>query len=179
MRIVELLVTVALPPILLAGCKTQPPLEPEIRSGTVGASVIEAEDAQRYSPGEAHSYYDYPVAAPSNALPIYPEGMLAARLPPVRIKVRVIVDETGVVSQCGPIDPSDAVHPQFVAAIQDAVRGWRFMPLVSIKRGPEETTVTAHGLRTVYPGRATALPFHEDYEFTFTQRDGRGEVEKN
>jgi hypothetical protein len=176
MERVKLLAMLSISAAVLAGCRTQPPLEPDVRSGIVGANAIETEGAQQYSPEEADSYYDYPIAAPSNALPVYPEGMLAARLPPVRIKVRLIVDEQGVVSQCSPIDPSDAVHPEFVAAIQDAVRGWRFMPLVSIKRGTEQTSVAAHGHRTIYPGRATALPFHEDYEFTFTQRDGKGDA---
>lgn len=158
---------------ILIGCKTQPPLEPEVRSGHVGAKLVETEGTEHYKI-DPDTYYDYPVQEPLNALPAYPEDMLAARLPPVRVKVRVIVDEAGFVSQCAPIDPSDAAHPLFMAAVQDAVRGWRYWPLVLVKRGSVRTSITAHGYRSTYEGTATSLPFHEDYEFTFTQRDGKG-----
>jgi hypothetical protein len=157
---------------LLVACRTQPPLEPE-RTGHVGAQIVETEGAERYrvDPG---SFYDYPVPAPSNPMPAYPPDLLAAQLPPVRIRVRVIVSEAGLVSQVTPIDPSDAVHPRFIAAVQDAVLRWRYMPLVKVERGPVQTRIIAHGHETTYPGVATALPFHEDCEFTFTQRDGTG-----
>jgi hypothetical protein len=159
--------------VFLAGCKTQPPVEPEMRSGYVGATVVETENTEHYEI-KSDSYYDYPVQAQSNAMPVYPDELLAARLPPVRVKVRVIVSEAGFVSQCSPIDPAGAVDPRFVAAIQDVVRGWRYMPLVLIKRGPAKTSIIAHGNKTTYEGTATALPFHEDYEFTFRQSDGKG-----
>jgi hypothetical protein len=68
----------------------------------------------------------------------------------------------------------DSVYPSFVAAIQDAVRGSKVMPLVNIVRGGEETTIVVLQITTTYPERATALSFHEDYELTFAQRDGRG-----
>ena len=172
-RLLTLGVTAVACICLLAGCKTQPPLEPDARTGHVGAQVVETEGAKHYE-SDPDSYFDYPVQAPSNPLPAYPEDMLAARLPPVRIKVRVTVSEAGFVNQCSPLDPSDAVHPRFVAAIQDAVRSWRYMPLVQIRRGPVQTSIIAHGHETTYPGTAIALPFHEDYEFTFTQQDGKG-----
>ena len=168
-----IVVVMAMSAALLAACKTQPALEPQTRTGLVGATIVEAEDTRHYEI-KANSHYDYPVQAPSNAMPACPQDMLAARLPPVRIKVRVIVSEAGFVSQCAPIDPSDAVNPRFLANIQDAVRGWRYMPLVLIEDAPVQTSSIAHGPKTTYQGTATSLPFHEDYEFTFSQRDGKG-----
>jgi hypothetical protein len=93
----KLFALAAVAAVFLAGCKTQPALEPEVRSGQVGATVLEAEDAERYA-----------------------------------IKTDLI------------------------------------------KRGPVKTSILAHGLETTYEGTARALPFHEDYEFMFSQHDGKG-----
>jgi hypothetical protein len=51
------------------------------------------------------------------------------------------------------------------------------MPLIRRRPAAGKTTTLAyHGSTRQYAGVATALPFHQDYEFTFTQRDGIGFV---
>jgi TonB family protein len=109
--------------------------------------------------------------------PEYPGGLLAQRLPPTRVKVRLIVDEGGSVQHATLLDDGHQNDPAFFAAVQSAVNAWAFTPL--IRRKPVRdvtTTLTYHGLTRQFAGVATALPFHQDYEFTFTQRDGIGFV---
>jgi len=38
------------------------------------------------------------------------------------------------------------------------------------------TEIVFNGFVSRYDGKATALPFHQDYDFTFTQKDGKGSV---
>ena len=67
--------------------------------------------------------------------------------------------------------------PAFFAAVQAALGKWTFMPLIRQKPARDKTTTLAyHGVTHQFSGEATALPFHQDSEFTFTQRDGIGFV---
>lgn len=160
-----------------AGCAAKKPAEfvDPGRLGDVGILPIEAAPADSYTV-ESNEHYDYPVPWDDNLPPAYPEDLLAQRLPPVHVKVRMIVDEGGVVQRTMLLDTPERTDPAFFAAIEAAVGRWTFMPLIRRKPAAGTTKLTYHGHTQQYAGVAAALPFHQDYEFTFTQRDGIGFV---
>jgi hypothetical protein len=90
--------------------------------------------------------------------------------------VRVVVDEHGVVTDSTALDaPAD--YPQFFAAVQAVVGAWRYWPLVKVLPSPgTRSEIVFSGYVSTYDGQATALPFHQDYDFTFSQKDGQGTV---
>src|SRR5687767_1526155 len=74
-----------------AGCAAKKPAElvdPD-RLGDVAILPIEAAAADSYAV-ESNEHYDQPVPWDDNLPPAYPEVLLAQRLPPVRVKVRMI-----------------------------------------------------------------------------------------
>ena len=108
---------------------------------------------------------------------VYPPELLAANLPPIKVRVRVIVDEHGVVTDSTALDaPPD--YPQFFAAVQAVAGAWKYWPFVKVipSMTATRTEIVFHGFVSTYWGTATALPFHQDYDFTFTQKDGKGVV---
>jgi hypothetical protein len=57
------------------------------------------------------------------------------------------------------------------------VRDWKYWP--PVKWLPAEgvkTDIEFSGTVRTYFGTATALPFHQDYDITFAQKDGHGVV---
>jgi len=65
----------------------------------------------------------------------------------------------------------------FFESIRSAVQGWKFTQLVKVIPGPASTTIVdAFGSEATYPGKATALPFHQDYRFVFSQVKGNANV---
>lgn len=162
---------------LLTGCVAKKPVEPaDPRRGDVAIRTIEQTAAETYPPPDKHESYDSPVPFDESAAPQYPASLLVQHLPPVSIKVRVIVDESGSVTQVSPLDLAATADPSFFASIDATVRSWKFSPLVKFGKGAGSTTIKFHGREQTYEGAATALPFHRDYEFTFAQRDGEGFV---
>jgi hypothetical protein len=164
---------------LLLGCATKAKLgdaqaRPN-RLGDVAVKTIEAPPSESYKP-EHGVAYDYPEALPSNPLPNYPGNLLGQDIQPVHVRVRVIVDERGRVTDALPIEGAIDGDPRFFPAVAAAVRSWRFRPLVKMERGPGTTQIVSGDTTVPYEGRATALPFHLDYEFAFSQRDGKGVV---
>jgi hypothetical protein len=163
--------------LLVAGCAAKKPVElADPRLGDVAVKPLQPASSDHYAEPAPDERYDYPVQFDENAPPAYPDALLAKQLPPVRMKVRLIVDETGIVTESAPLDSSESADPAFFGAIQTAVRDWKFTPLVRITAAPERTDIIFQGVIMTYTGKATALPFHQDYEFTFTQRDGKGFV---
>jgi hypothetical protein len=162
---------------LVAGCAAKKPVEvPDPRLGDVAVKQLQAASSDRYAEPAPGEEYDYPVQFGDNAPPAYPDTLLAKQLPPVSVKVRVIVDETGIVVESAPLDSAVSPDPEFFGAVQMAVREWRFTPLVRIEPGTGKSEIIFQGVKSFYTGKAVALPFHQDYEFTFTQRDGKGFV---
>jgi len=162
---------------LLCACAAKKPIEPvDPRLGEVAVKTLQSADTDRYEEAASGEQYDYPAVYDENASPVYPDALLTQRLPPLRIKVRLVVDAAGDVTESSPLDPAVSADPAFFAAIQAAVREWKFTPLVRIKGGPGKTDILSHETMITYEGEATALPFHQDYEFTFSQRDGKGFV---
>jgi hypothetical protein len=162
--------------LLLVACAAQQALKVELpRSGDVAMRAVDATESQSYSmAGDAR--WVAPTPFGENEAPVYPSDLLAANLPPITVRVRVIVDEHGVVTSSSAVDaPPD--YPQFFAAVQAVVGSWKYWPLVKVLPAPGvRTEVFFDGYVSTYDGNATALPFHQDYDFTFTQKDGRGVV---
>lgn len=162
--------------LLLVACATQYALQDVVaRAGDVAMSPVESPGEQAYA-AEGDAQWDLPYPFEENRTPVYPDELLAANLPPVTVRVRIIVDEHGsVVDSMAFAVPPD--YPQFFASVQAAVHDWKFWPLVKWHAVPgTRTDIEFNGWVRSYEGTATSLPFHQDYDITFTQKDGRGVV---
>ena len=161
---------------MLVACATQQVLKQLPRSGNVAVSEVNATNEQSYAMA-ADEQWVAPQAFYENEAPHYPPELLAANLPPIQVRVRVVVDERGVVTDSTALSaPAD--YPQFFAAVQAVVGAWKYWPLVKVipTQDGTRTEITFDGVVSTYEGKATALPFHQDYEFTFSQKDGQGVV---
>jgi TonB family protein len=162
---------------LLSGCATKKAVESvDLRSGDVAVHTIDSPPADTYAEPEKGEAYDSPRPFDQNVAPQYPAELLARLLPPLSVKVRLVVNESGNVTDVLALDPAGTIDPEFVASIEAAVRSWQFSPLVRFGKGSGSTTIEFHGTKEIYEGQAKALPFHQDYEFTFRQHDGKGFV---
>ncbi|MDO5610719.1 MAG: hypothetical protein Q4G62_08140 [Pseudomonadota bacterium] len=85
---------------------------------------------------------------------------MARQLPPVTVRVRMVVDVTGGVVSVTPLN-ADEVEPEFISATVDALKGWHFAPLTRTRNGIAEP-----------------LPYSEVESFVFRQVNGRAVVEK-
>lgn len=164
-----------------AGCAHQAhmPLNPPKAklSGEVSGGVIEPPASARYV-REAGAHYELPLASPDNPLPIYPTDLLSKRLPPITVEARVVVDDKGHVVSVASLGQSESDDSPFVESVRSAVRDWNFTQLVKIIPSHDWTTlVDGSGTETQYPGKATALAFHQDYRFVFSQTEGKANVE--
>ena len=163
--------------VLLVACATQQALKVALpRSGDVAVKEVASADEQSYAMGGDEQWVA-PTPFAENEAPVYPPELLAANLPAMKVRVRVVVSEGGVVSDSSAIEvPPD--YPQFFAAVQAVVGAWKFWPLVKVipTHDGTRTEIFFNGYASMYEGKATALPFHQDYEFTFTQQDGKGSV---
>ena len=162
--------------LVLVACATQQALKVVVpRAGDVAMSVVTTPAEQSYS-NTGDAQWDLPVPFEENGTPVYPPELLSANLPPMTVSVRIIVDEHGsVVDSMALAAPPD--YPQFFAAVQGAVHEWKFWPLVKWQAvAGTRTDIEFNGWVRTYEGTATALPFHRDYDITFTQKDGKGVV---
>lgn len=164
--------------LLLVACAAQQAIQQAQlpRSGEVAMAEVSAADEQSYAIA-GNEQWVAPSAFYENEAPVYPVDLLAANLPPIKVRVRVVVDKHGVVTDSTALEaPSD--YPQFFAAVQSVVGGWKYWPLVKVLPSTDgaRTEIVFHGFVSTYDGLATALPFHQDYEFTFSQKDGQGVV---
>jgi hypothetical protein len=162
--------------LLLVACATQQALKQLPRSGDVAMTEVMPADEQSYSVSAANEQWDMPFPFAENLTPVYPPDLLAANLPPQTVRVRVVVDEHGnVVDSTALQAPPD--YPQFFAAVQAVVQDWKYWPLVKwLPAEGKRTDIEFSGSVRTYAGDATALPFHLDYDITFTQKDGKGVV---
>jgi hypothetical protein len=162
--------------LVLVACATQQALKVEVpRAGAVAMTVVTPPGEQTYA-NAGDAQWDLPYPFEENETPVYPDELLAANLPPMNVRVRVIVDEHGsVIDSVALAVPPD--YPQFFAAVQAAVHDWKFWPLVKWKPvAGARTDIEFNGWARTYEGTATALPFHQDYDVTFTQKDGKGVI---
>lgn len=166
--------------LVLAGCATSVP-EPEAvqRSGDVAVRpLIKIAGARRLEMPE-NEVFNAPLAEVTNAVPDYPAALLAQRLPPQVVCVRVSIGEDGSVIGTAPVEQppqcptAAASEPAFVDAAAQAARGWRFDPAFRCIY-PDAASVQ--------PGCAPGMPQEKQavslvYRFVFEQRDGQGSVQ--
>jgi len=162
------------------GCSSHAPkprrtLEAKL-SGQVTGGLIAAPLSERYI-AEKGAYYEQPIGSPDNALPAYPPDLLSQRLPPVSVQVRVVVDNLGKVTSITSSEQPNPGQLPFVESVRSALQGWKFTQLVKVIPGDDYTALPdGDGSQFLYPGKATALPFHQDYRFIFSQKDGKANV---
>lgn len=163
--------------LLLVACATQQAIQQVSlpRTGDVAMTEVIAANEQSYAVA-TQEQWDMPVPFYENAAPVYPPELLAANLAPVTVRVRIVVDEKGVVTDSTAIQ-APPEYPQFFAAVQAVVRDWKYWPLVKwLPAEGVKTEIEFSGTVRTYFGSATALPFHQDYDITFAQKDGQGVV---
>jgi hypothetical protein len=164
--------------LLLVACAAQQAIQhiDLPRSGDVAMTEVHTADEQSYAM-DAGAQWVAPQAFYENAAPAYPGELLAANLPPIKVRVRLIVSENGVVTDSTALE-APPEYPQFFAAVQAVVGSWKYWPLVKVlpTQDGTRTEIVFNGFVSTYEGKATALPFHQDYNFTFTQKDGKGVV---
>lgn len=162
--------------LILVGCVAQQAIEraESPRSGSVAMQAVSADGSQSYEVATNETWF---APAPMDDLvaPVYPEDLLAQSLPAITVRVRLIVDENGIVTDSTALE-APPNYPQFFAAVQAAVRQWTYSPLVRSVPGEGDTALYFNGWSATYSGKATAMPFHQDYDIVFTQKDGQGVV---
>jgi hypothetical protein len=137
---------------------------------------VEVPASDRYK-AAAGAHYEQPIASPKNPMPEYPLELLSKRLSPISVEVRVVVDTMGRVTSVTPETQPNQGQLPFVESVRSAVKTWEFTQLVEVVPGNEYTILPdADGSEAMYPGKAKALPFHQDYRFTFSQTNGKANV---
>jgi hypothetical protein len=162
--------------LILTGCAHHQAFErgDSPRTGNVAMQAVSADGSQSYAVDKNETWFA-PAPMEDPVAPVYPEELLAQKLPAITVRVRLIIDENGIVTNSTLLEaPPD--YPQFLVAVQAAVRQWTFSPLVRSVPAEEDTVLEFNGWRATYSGKATAMPFHQDYDIVFTQKDGKGVV---
>ena len=137
--------------------------------------TIDDADTKHYEMSAEQSY-TVP-AAVDHLPPEYPTDMIPLHLQHVDVRVKVIVDENGAVSEAR-FPPDAAGHP---AAFDDAVRGavlrWHYTPFVI--RTWEDVEDAEGNVVDSRIASEQAQPFSLDYDFSFDLRDGKPVVASN
>jgi hypothetical protein len=136
--------------------------------------AVSTDDSQSYEVATNETWFA-PAPMGDHMAPVYPEELLARKLPAITVRVRLIVDENGIVTDSTALE-APPNYPQFFAAVQAAARQWTYSPLVRAVPGEEDTALRFSGWSATYSGKATPMPFHQDYDIVFTQKDGKGVV---
>ena len=152
--------------LVLASCASKPSKETTksitesisyTSNGAVRAEIVDAPETVRYQVKPGITYVN-PEPAALNELPTYPPSLLVKQLDPVEVIVRVIVNAAGSV-ESATITRNSSEEQAFADATVTAVKGWIYTPL-----------------KRVEGSSAEALPFSQEYRFTFKQVDGRAVV---
>jgi TonB family protein len=162
--------------LILPACVAQQAIEraDSPRTGSVAMQAVSADGSQSYEVATNETWFE-PAPMGDHVAPVYPEELLAQKLPAMTVRVRLIVDKDGIVRDSTALE-SPPNYPQFFAAVQAAVRQWTYSPLVRSVPAEEDTVLHFNGWSMSYSGKATAMPFHQDYDIVFTQKDGKGVV---
>lgn len=166
--------------LVFSGCSSQAtkpqPLPQAKLSGQVTGGLIAAPASESYV-AEEGAHYEQPVGSPDNALPAYPSDLLLQRLPPVSVQVRVVVNDLGKVTSVTCSEQATSSQLPFVEIVRSTLLAWKFTQLVKVIPSNTYTALPdGEGSQFIYPGKATALPFHQDYRFIFSQKDGKASV---
>lgn len=171
--------------VLLTACTSTPnvstPLPMPAPTGAVGATLLAPAADTRRMERVPHQRFLHPNLEADVALPVYPEALLAQRLPPVTVCVDVVVDAAGQVTAVAPRQDGDCASAStgdtavFLEAVRTAVAGWRYAPALLCEAPVGYTgddACTAEGV--VETPTAVRL----SYAFRFSQTAGRPEVER-
>ncbi|QNK03763.1 hypothetical protein H8F01_09245 [Dyella telluris] len=103
-----------------------------------------------------------------NPAPGYPAPLLDRRLPPREVEARLIVDETGKVTEVRIADETqaDADTRLFDDAVREAALRWVFAPL-HVSQWASDADGNEHEVS------AEERPFSVDYVFRFAWKDGK------
>lgn len=159
---------------IASACSTTPVQEP--RSGAVGYSEV-SEDAasDRIVLGDNETYLP-PLPLPGNALPDYPEAMLADALPVQVVCVQASITTEGTVGGTRPVSDLDGCPPPaqaFYDAAAAAVATWRYNPGF---RCIYERAEDRDPRGCVGDAREEPLAVRLNYRFEFGQTAGQGRV---
>lgn len=165
---------------LLAACApTRPALE-DARAGRVGVAEVDtAVPAEMRLVLADNESFQLPLPDADNVLPEYPPDLLALRLPPRSVCLRLSINENGAVTDTAPIDqgPDCAVgmdiESAFYAAAAQAAMSWRFDPAFRciFPEGMEPHTACGFDGTLEVPQAVSLV-----YRFVFEQIDGQGRV---
>ena len=170
--------------LALAGCATTPdPVAgaPAARTGAVGISEItEPVPASGRLALSQQESFQMPLAEGALALPDYPASLLAQRLPPQVVCLRVGIGADGRVVGTWPSESEgcpapDTVDAGFREAAAAAAAQWHFDPAFRCVFPDAATKARAASLGCM-GGREVPQPVTLAYRFVFEQHDGRGSV---
>lgn len=167
----------AIAALSVAACASTPTPREDPRSGAVGVRSIDklmpSDDRMQLADNET---FQMPLAEAGNPVPVYPAELLAQRLAPQTVCLRVAIGADGRVMDSQPIDDAQAgcaigSDPRFVEAARAAAARWRFDP----------------AFRCVYPGakpdeqgcvtgKEEPVAVSLAFSFVFEQKDGKGSV---
>ncbi len=164
---------------ILSACASAPRPDPSI-SGRVGArDITRAMPAGEWVIAENENFL-MPLEEAGNLPPVYPETLLAQRLPPQRVCLRLSIGADGRVFDAEPLPaadgcpPSDRIPVAFLAASREAVATWRFDPAfrcIYVDAAQKEAAGEGCNGGEIVPEEVSLA-----YRFDFEQRDGRGTV---
>jgi hypothetical protein len=154
---------------LLSACARQPartpPPGPDAH-GQVSYRSDEPADESHYELALGQSAVQPTVLA--NPAPAYPPELVARGLPPVEVHAQLAVNGQGQVYNVivAGEATADADRRRFIAAVREAVRRWRFSPLV-IRHMAADAEGHSHVVDEERP------PFSQFFAFRFEVKDGR------
>lgn len=161
--------------LALAACTANPPRP----AGQVGMSLLDVPGEQRMQLGR-NERFALPLPDQANALPTYPEKLLAEHLSRQVVCVGLNVDEHGQAVAAEPIHdiddcpPADRLRDELFDAVRRTLLGWHFEPAFRCVY-PAGVTPSELGCMTP-PAEEVAVAVRMPYRFEFEQRDGIGSV---
>jgi len=148
------------------------------RTGTSSFTVVEPPPprvtAATTASAELTSYRRYREAVPADTLtlPVYPRAALAAKFGAATVGVKVTVDEQGRVKDVRPsmlvFSTPGPYADDFFAAVETALRTWRFRPAAAIDWG----TVVEKGVKVERALHTEPVEAEFDLAFKFTASGG-------
>ncbi|KGM53722.1 hypothetical protein N800_06225 [Lysobacter daejeonensis GH1-9] len=171
--------------LALTGCASAPDPSTEVSSGRSGAvgirEITEAVPASGRLTLSQQESFQMPLAEQALALPSYPESLLAQRLPPQIVCLRVGIGADGKVVGTWPSPNADGcpgpddVDARFRDAAAATAAQWRFDPAFRCVF-PDAATKARAGALGCLGGREVPQAVTLAYRFVFEQQGGRGKV---